>query len=130
LFWSAYLGIGAGIGSYRKNIGALHTWYCTLSQLAVLLQRAAGAAGDAAGAVCADGTQDPNPTSRLTAKQTRLELHFVTEDLFMVDLPPSVGSRVIVLPILSARFELLSPAVLVASFPVSLREHFDTPVPV
>ena len=53
-------------------------------------------------------------------------MHLVTEDLFMVDLPPSVGSRVIVLPILSARFELLSPAVLVACFPVSLREHLDT----
>jgi hypothetical protein len=47
----------------------------------------------------------------------------LTEDRFMVALPLSVGSRVIVLPILSACFELLSPAVFVASFPVRCGEH-------
>ena len=48
---------------------------------------------------------------------------FITEDRFMLALPRSVGSRVIVLPILGASFELLGPAVLVAGFPVRLGEH-------
>ena len=50
-------------------------------------------------------------------------MYLVTEDRFMLALPRSVGSRVIILPILGARFELLGPAVFVASFPVGLGKH-------
>ena len=48
-----------------------------------------------------------------------------TEDRFMVALPLSVGSRVIVLPILSACFELLSPTDFVAGFPVGRGEQLN-----
>lgn len=53
-------------------------------------------------------------------------MYCVTEDRFMVALPPSVGTRVIVLPVLSTCFELLSPAVFVAGLPVGRGEYLNT----
>ena len=86
------------------------------SAAAALLSGAAGLA-----AVCAD-TLKAAPKTRVPMSKWVL-ICFITEGRFMLALPRSVGSRVIVLPILGASFELLSPAVLVAGFPVGLGEH-------